>query len=307
MAQPFFTIVIPTYSRPEQLSACLGSITRLDYPRDRFEVIVVDDNSPQSPQNIVESFNPIMAVKLISQSHAGPAAARNKGAAGANGDFLVFTDDDCLPQSGWLNAFARQFLLTPEDLIGGRTLNALRDNLCSAASQAVIDAVYLYFNTNDRALFFTSNNFAVPAKTFRRLGGFNEEFQTSEDREFCDRWIQNGGSLVYVSDAVCDHAHALQLGSFWRQHFGYGQGAFRFHRARRLRYGARIDPDLWFYWRLINYPMVTETGYRRLMTTALVCLSQLASTAGFIWEMLSHFKYASSKQSRNMGDVPGAG
>jgi GT2 family glycosyltransferase len=307
MAQPFFTIVIPTCARPEQLSACLGSITRLDYPRDRFEVIVVDDDSPQSPRDIVDSFNQIIAVKLLTQSHAGPAAARNKGAGGANGDFLVFTDDDCLPQPEWLSAFARQFGLTPDSLLGGRTLNALSDNLCSAASQAVIDAVYLYFNTNDRALFFASNNFAVPAETFLRLGGFNEEFQTSEDREFCDRWIHHGRSLIYVSDAVCYHAHTLQVGSFWRQHFGYGRGAFRFHRARRLRDGAQINPDLRFYSRLISYPLVTETGYRSLMTTALVCLSQLASSAGFMCEMLRHLKHNSSRPSRNIGDVPGAG
>src|SRR4051812_22944479 len=137
MSLPLFSIIIPTYARREQLVGCLQSIVALDYPPDRFEVIVVDDGSPHSLEDSVRPFTVAMDLKLLRQSNAGPAAARNRGAASARGDFLVFTDDDCLPEQSWLNAYANQFSVTPLKLIGGRTLNAVPHNLCSSASQSV--------------------------------------------------------------------------------------------------------------------------------------------------------------------------
>ena len=87
------SIVIPTYGRPDQLAACLDSLEALDYPRDRFEVIVVDDGSPQP----LPPYGGALRVTLVRQAHAGPAAARNTGAAASRGRWLAFTDDDCRP------------------------------------------------------------------------------------------------------------------------------------------------------------------------------------------------------------------
>jgi glycosyltransferase involved in cell wall biosynthesis len=287
MLLPLFSIIIPTYSRPEQLAACLEAIAKLDYPRERFEVIVVDDGSPTPPDNVVALFSSRITAKCLRQNHAGPAAARNKGATCAVGELLVFTDDDCLPDHNWLRALAQHFMATPDRLIGGRTVNGLPDNLCSAASQAIIEVVYGYFNSSGNALFFASNNFAVGAKTFREVGGFDEKFITSEDREFCDRWTYRGYGMTYAPEALVCHAHPLNFGTLWRQHFGYGRGAFRFHRLRRLRDSARINPDRTFYFQLLRYPSVTEKGYRSVALTLLVCWTQLASTAGFGWEMIT--------------------
>lgn len=99
---PLFSIIIPTYGRPEQLARCLDAITRLEYPRSAFEVIVVDDGSEMSPEDTVRHFELSIEVKLFIQEHAGPAAARNKGAREAKGQFLAFTDDDCKPSPEWL-------------------------------------------------------------------------------------------------------------------------------------------------------------------------------------------------------------
>jgi GT2 family glycosyltransferase len=285
---PLFSIIIPTYSRPAQLASCLEAIARLDYPRERFEVIVIDDGSQSPPREVIASFSSRIQVKLLVQPHAGPAAARNTGAKFALGDSFVFTDDDCMPERGWLRAFAARFLATPNCLVGGRTLNALSENLYSATSQAIIEVVYEHFNTLDGALFFASNNFAVPAAGFRKVGGFNEKFITSEDREFCDRWAHQGYSMTYAPEALNYHSHPLTLRTLWQQHFGYGRGAFRFHRARRLRYGARIRPDRKFYFKLLSYPSLTEKERpRALALTALMFWTQLASSAGFAWEIIT--------------------
>ncbi len=136
---PFFSIIIPTYSRPKQLSVCLESLTQLEYPRDRFEVLVVDDGSQMPLTDAVARISNTLNVVLLSQPNSGPASARNTGAFQAKGQFLVFTDDDCRPVSTWLKNLASRFASAPDHAIGGHTINALPDNPYSTASQILID------------------------------------------------------------------------------------------------------------------------------------------------------------------------
>src|SRR5438552_18931735 len=109
LAKPRFSIIVPTYKRPAQLAACLQAIARLDYPRDGFEVIVVNDGSQAPPQALIASFKDRLDMTLLKQAHAGPGAARNTVAAKARGKSIAFTDDDCLPGPDWLRSVALWF------------------------------------------------------------------------------------------------------------------------------------------------------------------------------------------------------
>lgn len=287
----FFSIVIPTYNRPARLQQCLASIAQIDYSPDRFEVIVVDDGSEQSMESIVEPFRHPLQIALIRQPNAGPAKARNTGAASAKGRFLVFTDDDCTLPNNWLTALEARFLDSPNCLVGGHTVNALSGNPCSTASQMLIDYIYEYFN--DRAgqpTFFASNNFAMPTHRFHEIGGFDTSFPLAagEDREFCDRWLQRGYAMIYAPEVQIYHAHILTLQKFWRQHFNYGRGAFCFHqiRAERVREGIKIEPFS-FYFNLITYPFKHPASQPAVLLSVLMLLSQVANVLGFFSERFS--------------------
>ena len=141
---PFISIVIPTYNRPEQLAVCLRACSRLEYPHDRFEVIVVDDGGVMPLDEVINEFRGLLTLKLLQQQNAGPAAARNKGAAEARGEFLAFTDQDCAPASNWLEALAAQFVASPDCAVGGQTRNALMHNLYSTASQLLVSYLVAY-------------------------------------------------------------------------------------------------------------------------------------------------------------------
>lgn len=286
--QPFFSIVIPTYNRPERLATCLEAITQLDYPRDRFEVIVVDDGSDTPMESMVTPFRQQLDITLITQSNAGPATARNKGATKAKGEFLVFTDDDCTPDPDWLKVLANHFTTAPDSLIGGRAINALPDNLFSTASQLLIDYLYDYYNTDpNQATFFASNNFALTKDTFHQLGGFDTTFPLAagEDREWCDRWLNHGYQMIYAPQAQVHHAHQLTLRRFWRQHFNYGRGAFHFHqlRAKRNLDKMKVEPFS-FYSNLLIYPFSQPSQQPSLLIAILFFLSQVANVVGFFWE-----------------------
>lgn len=282
-----FSIIVPTYDRPEKLTACLQSCAKLDYPRDRFQVIVVNDSTEISLETTIAPFQNQLNLVLLSQPNSGPATARNTGAFVAAGKFLVFTDDDCTVAPDWLQILEIQFAKTPDCLIGGRTINALPDNIYSTASQQLIDYLYSYYNAiADRAQFFTSNNFALPAEAFQNIGGFDTSFALAagEDREFCDRWLHSGNCAIYAPEALVYHAHELTLHKFWKQQFNYGRGAFLFQQitAKRAAKGKLQHPS--FYLNLLTYPFSQSVGIQKLFIAGLFLVSQVAIAAGLFWE-----------------------
>lgn len=286
----FFSIVIPTYNRPERLASCLKAIAKLNYPRDLFEVIVVDDGSKTPLDSVVKPLQEEIKIKLLRQANAGPAAARNRGAAEAQGEFLAFTDDDCQPTADWLTKFAASFADAPQAMLGGKTINALANNPFSTASQKLIDYLYEYYNpAKGKDAFFASNNIAMPTANFKALNGFDVSFPlaAAEDRDFCDRW-NRAYPMVYVPEAQIAHYHKLDLASFWRQHFGYGRGAFCFHQIRSQRAAKEIEVEpLSFYFDLLSYPFEDTSEQPKILISVLFFLSQVANVAGFFWEKFS--------------------
>lgn len=292
--QILFSIIIPTYNRPQPLTNCLQSLANLDYPDNRFEVIVVDDGSKISLDTVVKPFQNQLNLTLISQSNTGPATARNTGANLAKGQYLAFTDDDCSLDPNWLSALENTFSKIPNALLGGKTINALPDNPYSTASQLLIDYIYDYYNLNSsQAEFFASNNFAVSRELFNQVGQFDLNFPlaAAEDREFCDRWLFSGYSLYYVPQAIIYHSHDLNLPKFWRQHFNYGCGAFHFHqiRSRRNQTSMKVEP-LRFYLQLLAYPLMTKYQIlSKVLISGLLFISQIANVLGFLKTKLQNF------------------
>jgi GT2 family glycosyltransferase len=297
-ACPRFSVIVPTHGRPAELTRCLEALAHLDYPRDRFEVIVVDDGSGAPPEDVIERVRGRLPVTLVAHEHnRGPACARNTGAARAVGEFLAFTDDDCAPAADWLRVLASRFAEEPDALLGGRIVNGLTENPYAAASQLLIDYLYSYYYSVEPtahrraareppARFFTSNNLAMSAAGFHDTGAFDATFPlaAAEDRDFCDRWQQRGRLMRYVPRAVVYHFHDLSLRSFCRQHSHYGRGALSFHtlRARRAQGRIALEP-LSFYLNLLRYPFTRPSDSLRARSrmTVLLAVSQGAYAAGF--------------------------
>jgi GT2 family glycosyltransferase len=225
---------------------------------------------------------------MIEQANAGPASARNAGARAARGAYVVFTDDDCCPDPGWLRAIDATAARHPVSAIGGRVVNALGDGLYSSASQLLIEFLYDYFNVDETGgRFFITSNLAVPARSFHDIGGFDVSFPlaAAEDRDLCDRWREAGLTMVYCDDAVVHHEHVLGLRSFCRQHFDYGRGAFHLQcaRARRGELPLRVEPPN-FYSRLVGYPFGRGEGTRAFPLAVLMALSQGVYVLGYLTE-----------------------
>lgn len=291
---PAFSIIIPTYNRAQQLAACLQSLGSLDYPSDAFEVIVVNDGSDMITQGLAAATIGECRVTLVTQSHAGPAAARNLGATQAQGRFLAFTDDDCTPAPNWLRSLEALFRKLPDHAIGGPAINAVPRNAYSATSQLILNAMFAHYNAcPNQARFLASNNLAVPANYFRAIGGFDATafpFAAAEDLDFCERWLAHGYGMMYAPELRVIHAHRLTLRSFWRQHFVRGRGAYQLRQVRASRGWADSEASTELG------PRPFRSALRSLATTdqqwtpvlaSLLMVWRAAHTLGFICESLS--------------------
>ena len=105
MTVPQISVVIPTYQRPDTLAQCLDRLAPGMQSLDaaRYEVIVSDDSTDETSRRMVADRYPW--AQWTAGTRRGPAANRNAGARLARASYLVFTDDDCLPDPNWLSGF----------------------------------------------------------------------------------------------------------------------------------------------------------------------------------------------------------
>lgn len=282
------TVVIPSRNRQNALESCLDALAVQTLPPGSFEVIVVDDGSEPplalDPARYTEKFH----LKLLRQQNTGPAGARNRGVAEACGEFLAFTDDDCLPTPTWLEKLVAALRENPEALVGGSTFNGLKDDLFAETSQLIVEMVYEHFNRDPaNAYFFASNNMACRKSEFLAIGGFDPSFCiASEDREFCDRWRMGGRRLVWLCDSLIEHRHAQNLFGFARMHFRYGQGAFDYQRLRKSRGSGSMGRDLEFHGALPSLIRKYLDGAplgAGLSVLGALALWQTVNAMGFFW------------------------
>lgn len=285
MSTPSFSVVVPTRNRPAQLARCLLSLARLNYPRERYEVVVVDDGGNTDTKSVVGRIEQELRTTCLRVPQGGPAAARNAGVAASSGELLAFTDDDCAADPEWLRRLAARFSVMQGSVVGGKVMNALASNRYSSASQGLQDFLYRWYH-EDRGgelRFFTTNNLALSRFDFDSIGGFDETFTfASEDRDLSDRAIGAGLSLVYAPDAIVHHAHDLGLGEFLRQHYQYGKGAaqFRSRRRARRRTRVRLEPPA-FYYEMLASPFKAGSA-KPLAGSLLLLASQSALLAGAV-------------------------
>lgn len=113
---PNFSLIIPTYNRAEMLHYTLDSMLAQDYPQDKFEIIVCNNNSSDDTQQVIQSYvsrYPNRIVPLF-EKRQGVHYARNGAAYSASGDILYYTDDDMVADKKMLSEFARFFARHPK-------------------------------------------------------------------------------------------------------------------------------------------------------------------------------------------------
>jgi glycosyltransferase involved in cell wall biosynthesis len=105
------SVIICTHNRASLLPRIIGQLRQQNYPRNAFEIIVVDNRSTDKTAQIVELLAGEAGIPLryVSESHFGISCARNRGALEARYPYLAYIDDDCTIGSNWLNTLMSGF------------------------------------------------------------------------------------------------------------------------------------------------------------------------------------------------------
>jgi GT2 family glycosyltransferase len=192
------SVIIPTRDRNEALARCLDRLAPCgqSLSHDQYEVVVADDSAHAAARELIIDRYPW--ARWTGGPRRGPAANRNAGARVARGEWLAFTDDDCLPSHEWLYSFADQFNPNADalDVLEGRT--TCRAGLDSPRRTAPV-------NLDGGKLW--SCNFAIRREHFVQVGGFDERYlyPHMEDADLQVRLQKSGFMIRFVPEAEVDH------------------------------------------------------------------------------------------------------
>ena len=241
-ASPLISVVVPTHNRRQNLARLVDALAE-QRNAPPFELLVVDDAStdgtPAELEQLAERAPvPFQAVRL--ETNRGPAAARNTGWRRARAPLIAFTDDDCVPQPGWVAAVASA--LEDADVVQGRTMpDPGQIEHGNAFSHSIL--------VEDEWGFYEACNMGYRRRVLEELDGFDESFRRpfGEDTDLAWRAKRSAARIVFEPVALVLHdvrrqTYAEHLRDLWRRE-GVVRAMKRNPEMRRLcRYGVFWRP-----------------------------------------------------------------
>jgi GT2 family glycosyltransferase len=207
---PFVSVVVPTLNRKKVLDACLNSLSEMDYPKSRLEVIVVDGDSSDGTKEMLRT--DFENVKLVIDRRPGISYARNTGGEVACGEIIAFTDDDCVVDRAWLRSLVTAFRNDKIGAAGGPAVLLRPDLFPTKFVESPTLGIYSLGDKECSAKFLVTANFSVRHKVFETVkfdvlfGRRNTLlYKWEEDVEFCQRLLDLGYELMYVPTAKVYH------------------------------------------------------------------------------------------------------
>jgi glycosyltransferase involved in cell wall biosynthesis len=217
-----FSVIVPVHNTAEHLERCMAALRGQDYPRDQYEILMVDNNSTDGSAGILSR---APGVRALAESKQGSYAARNRAVREARGSILAFTDSDCAPDAGWLRAIEAGLAEPAVQVALGRRRPA-RDT-------GLIQLLADYENKKDEHVFASrspelyygfTNNMAVRRSTFERHGPFVERPRGS-DTIFVRRVVdgEGCGAVAYLPHMRIAHAEMVGARAYYGKMFTYGR------------------------------------------------------------------------------------
>jgi glycosyltransferase involved in cell wall biosynthesis len=225
----FVSIIIPTFNGAARIGHCLDALLPQTIGRD-VEILVIDDGSTDNLAEIVSRYGRA-GVRFITQRNGGPASARNRGAAEAQGPIILFTDDDCVPMPGWLDAMTRPF----EDAAVVGVKGAYRTRQKSPVARFVqieYEDRYRKMAALAHIDFIDTYSAGFRRDNFLEMTGYDTSFPVAcaEDVELSYRMSARGWKMLFVPDAIVYHTHPDSLARYLRKKY-----KFAFWRVLALR------------------------------------------------------------------------
>jgi glycosyltransferase involved in cell wall biosynthesis len=229
------SIVIPTYNRLARLKQVIAAIERQTYPQRDIEVIIVSDGSTDGTDEYLSAIKAPLSLRFMPQANAGPAAARNKGIRNAQGDIVLFIDDDVVPNPELVTEHARMHENHPNLVVLGPMLNPPDFTFSPwvAWEQAMLEKQYVAMRQGKweaTARQFYTGNTSLLRQVLLNSGGFDERFRRAEDIELAYRLEQQGVEFTFTMAAEAYHYAERSFTSWLQTPYIYGRHDIIFSR-----------------------------------------------------------------------------
>jgi glycosyltransferase involved in cell wall biosynthesis/peptidoglycan/xylan/chitin deacetylase (PgdA/CDA1 family) len=286
METPSFSIVVPTFQRRDVVRDALRAISRIEYA-GRLEVIVIVDGSTDGTVEAVEAVDCPFPTTILFQENAGPARARNRGAAEAGGSILLFLDDDMISDPQIVHEHARSHGAGADAVLGhipldpasppGVLADGVRKWAESRAAKLANGAPITLFD-------LLGGHLSVRREVFDALGGFDQAFTAggsygNEDIDFGARLVA-AHRIVFNPNAIAWHRYVVTPGAHMRQYFQAGQAAVDFNRKHSVLgqdlfdlFGVRTLRTRFFLRPLASAHWVVQTARKAAVALAGLYLS----------------------------------
>jgi glycosyltransferase involved in cell wall biosynthesis len=216
-----FSIVVPYYNADRYIERCAQALLDQNYPQDRYEIILVENNSKDQSTAILERFD---RLRILHEPQQGSYAARNRGVEAATGEIIAFTDPDCAPRQDWLQQIASALASPDVGMVLGNRLFASTDHLMTMLAAYESGVVARTFAGRHTASYFAyTNNMAVRRSIFEELGEFKEIMRGADSlflRQAAERY---GAHIVnYAHEMVVTHLEMVTIEDYLRKKKTYG-------------------------------------------------------------------------------------
>ena len=244
----FVSVIVPVYNDGKRLRLCLQALKQQTYPKDSYEVIVVDNGSDVA-ENIEQIVCSYGAIPLYEEM-PGSYAARNKGLTVAKGEAIAFTDADCIPAPDWIEKGVARLEEIEYGFVGGEIEIFWRDR--DRPTTVELYESMLAFRQQDC---IEKHHYSVTANLFtwkeviERVGVFNSQLKSNGDIEWGHRVYDRGYRQVYAPDVLVRHPALYSFKQLRKKVIRYAGGA----------YDRRHQPE--YNWLKSNWLLTKEIAF----------------------------------------------
>lgn len=240
-----FSIIVPVYNRPQEIDELLKSLTKQDF-QDDFEVVIVEDGSTDSSEELVKKYVSKLHVKYFFKENSGAGASRNFGMEKASGNYFIILDSDVIVPKHYLTEVSKALYKNYTDAFGGP------------------DAAHSSFTPLQKAINYSmtsflttggirgkkkavgkfqprSFNLGISKTAFKKTNGFSKQ-KVGEDIDLTFRLWENGFETQLIENAFVYHKRRSTLKQFYQQTFAFGTARPQLNK----RYPETAKLTYWF-------------------------------------------------------------
>lgn len=223
-----YTLIIAVYNRLSEIKELLETAELLDFAREKFELLFVDDGSSDGLIKFLDQYSSTsgLSIRYIQQKNQGPGAARNNGMANSTSDYFIFNDSDLLYPSNYLQELDKAVTRENYDAFGGPDdchpsfsplLKAINYSMTSfigtGGTRGAKKSVTKFYPR--------SFSMGIKREVYQNIGGMNM-LRHGQDMDFSARIYEAGYKVGLIPDAIVFHKRRTSIRKFFKQIFNWG-------------------------------------------------------------------------------------